>query len=347
MPQLLPKPKSSASPKPGRTTPKRESGGTADLLGTSTITSTAADPKALPSAADDVFSSFLSAPHTPANNNKSNQPENKIMDLKTEEESFFNQPAPSEKEKSKMTKDSILALYGQAPSAQNLTNPQFPPNAQNGAFNATFPQNSMFSQPQFQQQQQPNAFGQSAFNNGFPTQFTQNGATQQNTQQNSFPCNFNNQFAAQPQQNTFSQFPQQFTAQNSFSAPNSFSGQLGNAFSSAPNNFPQAGGFQASNMNGGFMPGNGQQSLFNLPATNIQQQFGSMSLGHQANQVGSMNNAFPPSQNLQGVFPASTQTNMAANSVWQWNSPARILDGYLIIQLLRALSVDRGKGVAR
>lgn len=69
---------------------------------------------------DDVFSSFLSAP--PASvastgNDTSNGSKTTTTTSKSEEESFFNQPIPLPQEKSKMTKDSILALYG-TPSHQ-------------------------------------------------------------------------------------------------------------------------------------------------------------------------------------------------------------------------------------
>lgn len=64
---------------------------------------------------DDIFSSFLSAPPAPPstslNSAANGAAEATASAEKTEEESFFNQPAPTPQEKSKMTKDSILALY--------------------------------------------------------------------------------------------------------------------------------------------------------------------------------------------------------------------------------------------
>lgn len=116
----LPKPKSSVSPKLGRNTPptsqaesSKASNGSTDLLG---LDSGKSDSKSAPS--DDIFSSFFSAPQEkPADVPK---PEVK-NDLKAEEENFFKQAAPTEKEKSKLTKDSILALYSQTPSS-NLVN---------------------------------------------------------------------------------------------------------------------------------------------------------------------------------------------------------------------------------
>lgn len=70
---------------------------------------------------DDVFSSFLSAPpasNTTSGNDISNGSKTATTITKSEEESFFEQTAPLSQEKSKMTKDSILALYG-TPSHQS------------------------------------------------------------------------------------------------------------------------------------------------------------------------------------------------------------------------------------
>lgn len=106
----------------GRNTPTNQaetsktSNGSADLLGLDT---TKPEPK--PSTNDDIFSSFFSAPEIPAQP----KPDKTKSDLKTEEENFFKQPAPTEKEKSKLTKDSILALYSQTPS--NTLASQFNP----------------------------------------------------------------------------------------------------------------------------------------------------------------------------------------------------------------------------
>lgn len=106
----IPKPKSSASPKPSRITAhpsSQESGkGTQDLLGLQN--------------GEDTFSSFLSACSKQAK--AANEAAKKEADVRAEEESFFNQPAPTEKEKSKLTKDSILALYGNTPQ-QPVYNP--------------------------------------------------------------------------------------------------------------------------------------------------------------------------------------------------------------------------------
>jgi len=73
-------------------------------------------------AGDDVFSSFLSAPPTSTTSSTGNDASNGSKTIsgtsKSEEENnFFDQPTPLPQEKSKMTKDSILALYG-TPSHQ-------------------------------------------------------------------------------------------------------------------------------------------------------------------------------------------------------------------------------------
>lgn len=80
----------------------------------------AANQTSVNGSGDDVFSSFLSAP--PAStvstgNDTSNGSKATTTTSKSEEESFFDQPTPLPQEKSKMTKDSILALYG-TPSHQ-------------------------------------------------------------------------------------------------------------------------------------------------------------------------------------------------------------------------------------
>lgn len=112
----LPKPRSSVSPKPNRTSSSAHQ----DLLGLDVPEQTSVNGAG---AADDIFTTFLSAPPA-ANQNGSG--EKKSSDaVKAEEESFFNQTAPSLQEKNKMTKDSILALYG-TPS-QSL----FPPTSKN------------------------------------------------------------------------------------------------------------------------------------------------------------------------------------------------------------------------
>lgn len=194
----LPKPKN-ASPKPGRVqstsvatqpaksaTPETKSSNTSDLLGLQN--------------GDDSFSNFLSAP-VPTNNSANNatpkKDEKEVVDIKSEEESFFNQTVPTEKEKAKLTKDSILALYATAPPVNNF-NPSF--NAQPAQFNANF----SAGQSNFQNF---NAFGQNV------PQQPQNFAPMQNGMQ--FGANqFSQQQTQQPQQQQQQHFqPNQFSSQ--------------------------------------------------------------------------------------------------------------------------------------
>ncbi|CAB0030058.1 unnamed protein product [Trichogramma brassicae] len=121
----LPKPHSSASQKPNRIS---SSNNTAilDLLGLD-APENQTSTNGSGSASDDIFTSFLSAPPAssgaPAATNGSSssttttsEAKNANNSAKSEEESFFNQTAPTPQEKSKMTKDSILALYGTQPT---------------------------------------------------------------------------------------------------------------------------------------------------------------------------------------------------------------------------------------
>ncbi|XP_014234693.1 stromal membrane-associated protein 1 isoform X1 [Trichogramma pretiosum] len=120
----LPKPHSSASQKPNRIS---SSNNTAilDLLGLD-APENQTSTNGSGSASDDIFTSFLSGPPAssgaPAATNgsssggTSSEAKNANNSAKSEEESFFNQTAPTPQEKSKMTKDSILALYAAQPA---------------------------------------------------------------------------------------------------------------------------------------------------------------------------------------------------------------------------------------
>jgi stromal membrane-associated protein len=112
----LPKPHSSVSPKPSR--PITNNSATLDLLGLDAPTNSTNNTNGSNSG-DDIFSSFLSATPAMASSSVTSTATNGISESslsaaasKADEESFFNQPAPTTQEKSKMTKDSILALYG-------------------------------------------------------------------------------------------------------------------------------------------------------------------------------------------------------------------------------------------
>ncbi|XP_011351438.1 stromal membrane-associated protein 1 isoform X2 [Ooceraea biroi] len=144
----LPKPRSSVSPKLART---KESSAIFDLLG---LDAPATNQTSVNGGGDDVFSSFLSAPPnsmaSSTGNDASNGSKTTGSTGKSEEEnSFFDQPTPLPQEKSKMTKDSILALYG-TPSHQP---------AIYGVPAGVYPQHSM---PYKQQMPNVGAFGQSS-----------------------------------------------------------------------------------------------------------------------------------------------------------------------------------------
>ena len=89
--------------------PKAEpSSGTSDLLGLDLISS----------ANDEPFGFFASADSA-----KANEPAVQPKDSKTledEEKDFFSQKVPEKSEEKKLTKESILSLYSQAPTAAPL-----------------------------------------------------------------------------------------------------------------------------------------------------------------------------------------------------------------------------------
>ncbi|CAB3249647.1 unnamed protein product [Arctia plantaginis] len=215
----LPKPKSSVSPKLGRSTPpttqpepSKTSNGSADLLGLDTGKP---DQK---SANDDIFSSFFSAPQEKLPEVK---PEELKPDLKTEEENFFKQAAPTEKEKSKLTKDSILALYSQTPST-NLVNQFNPVQPVQPVQPVSYPpfgnvfQQQNFSSIPVQNGMQP--FNQFQQMNQFQQPFV--SQVQQPIQNQPFQ---NTQFFNQPQQPLSQQFNSLTLGQsfpNAFAQPN-------------------------------------------------------------------------------------------------------------------------------
>lgn len=63
---------------------------------------------------------FLSVPAPAPTKEKQKLEISEADALKNEEESFFNQIAPTEKEQVKLTKDKIMALYGNMPPANNF-----------------------------------------------------------------------------------------------------------------------------------------------------------------------------------------------------------------------------------
>ncbi|CAH2237684.1 jg11361 [Pararge aegeria aegeria] len=213
----LPKPKSSVSPKLGRNTPTNQadtsktSNGSADLLG---LDSTTTKPEVKSTNNDDIFSSFFSAP----TEKPDLKPEETKPDLKTEEENFFKQAAPTDKEKSKLTKDSILALYSQTPS--NTLASQFNPiQSQSGQFNSGQAQPGQFNPVQSQ-----------------PGQF--NSVPPQPGQFNSVPPQPGQFNPVQPQGNFSFSSVYQPPSYNSLGMQNGM--QSFNQFQPMPNQFQQA-----------------------------------------------------------------------------------------------------------
>lgn len=210
IPAPLPKPH---SPKNSRLEAKKAvaaSSNSMDLLGLNTTSSPVAStaspaPASIPKAASnsgdgfDFFANVLTvnqpAQQTTNGTVTSNSTESS---LKQEEDDFFNQKSleNGSADKGKMTKDSILALYGNAPS---FAAPQAQP-----VFNANFQQFPGVSQDQFftygqqpgaplfkpvaQQQQQPQHFAPTGpsmmFNNGNFGNFNANFGTMQTQQIN-------------------------------------------------------------------------------------------------------------------------------------------------------------------
>ncbi|XP_018318650.1 stromal membrane-associated protein 1-like [Agrilus planipennis] len=240
----IPKPKSS-SPKPARTSAgnaideKTVQNTNVDLLGTQN--------------SDDNFSNFLSA----TTNETIKEDQKDQESLKNEEENFFNQITPTEKEKIKLTKDSILALYGSAPPV----NPY---------------QNQILYQPQ-----QPFPVGgmpSVAIPNfpGYPQTNMPNGLVQYPA-----PTGQYQQFPGQLQQyNTSTPFPTAYTA-------NIPAGQFTNGLPPSSsqfanvNNVPVMNVAPLANVN---FPNQQQQPAVNPffvnQANSVQQQFANLSLGN-------------------------------------------------------------------
>jgi stromal membrane-associated protein len=199
----LPKPKN-PSPKPGRVTNPPETKKDNDLLGLQN--------------GEDSFSGFLSAPSATEEAKKEEE-----KSAKSEEESFFNQIAPTEKEKVKLTKDSILALYSNTPANNfNQFQSQMP-------YQGNFPPQNFQSFGGYPQQQtfpvaQPGGqFAQWAGQSQFPVQ-GQMPATQvgqfPNQYQNGPSQQFGNfQSNGQFPATQFGQFQQSF---NAAQTPNPF-----------------------------------------------------------------------------------------------------------------------------
>lgn len=169
LPAPLPKPKPSNSPKSNRITESTTASnhnssltgaGSSDLLGLASPTKPVGGLVNLNSDSNnDAFSGFLSAaPIAAPNTHNSSTCNNETgaavgtNSLAKEEEDFFSQTTSlgigGEKDKAgKLTKDSILALYGAAPSTNpqsNLVGGQFNSNPLGNAFNGNLAQNKPF-----------------------------------------------------------------------------------------------------------------------------------------------------------------------------------------------------------
>lgn len=230
---------------------------------------------------EDGFGGFLSA-STIDNKTSFESKEEKRTAAQSEEESFFNQLAPTEKEKAKLTKDSILALYSNTP-AVNKFNSTF----QSQPFHSSFVGNqSQQSFPNFagaayhqHQPQQPthNLASQQPTLPAMASQFNTNSSFSQLTPQGnpSYPQQYNQQqFASQQQTTHFS---------NTIPAANSFA-HMGQ--------FPQQHNNQsfATNQGNVFMMGQTNIAGANSGATIMQpiggslpQQFGNLTLNGQPN----------------------------------------------------------------
>ncbi|KAL5287821.1 SMAP1 family protein [Megaselia abdita] len=214
LPAPLPKPKSSATSSPKNTS------GTLDLLGLTSPVSQPTQP-----ASNDSFTGFLSAPSTNGASNGQTQDNSQStnngaggddsLSLAKEEEDFFKQTAPLPNDGGgigKMSKDSILALYGSAPPSGMPFN--------SNPMSSTFPQqsNSGWGQPQ------PQAH-----------QFMQppNSATIYNAPVMTAPAAFSHpQMMMGMQQSTggFAQFPSMQSFQQQPPIMSAFSGQQSGGF---------------------------------------------------------------------------------------------------------------------
>lgn len=251
LPAPLPKPKSSVT-----SSPKNTGSGSMDLLGLTSPVSQPTQP-----ASNESFTGFLSNPTNGASNGQTQDNSNKhanggaggddTLSLAKEEEDFFKQTTSLPSDGGgigKMSKDSILALYGSAPSGMQFnSNPM----------SSTFPQqtgNSGWGQPQ---PQPPHH-----------AQFMQppQSATIYNAPVMTAPAAFSHpQMMMGMQQSTggFAQFPsmQSFQQQPPIMSTNAFSGQT---------------------MSGGFANPMNQQKPPNGATGNnaLNQQFGNLNIGN-------------------------------------------------------------------
>ncbi|KAF5299597.1 hypothetical protein FQR65_LT09402 [Abscondita terminalis] len=230
----LPKPKLSSPTLPRSSVPtNNETKQNADLFGLQ--------------GGEDSFSNFVSATTTTVDESNKQEADT----LKSEEESFFNQTSPAEKEKVKLTKDNILALYGNSPAPNNFaTTYQSQPNFCN---NHSFSGFTGYSQPaQNLQGQSNNGVTQFSVANQFPNQLYQTGSS-----------------------------VNQFLTNNQFRAP--LSAQSNNFYSQNginPNPMHPVSSNQFQSQNSVANP------FFNSQGSNVHQQFANLSLTNKTSNSG-------------------------------------------------------------
>lgn len=272
LPAPLPKPKNSSnSPKSLRNEIIQvNNNASSDLLGLSTPVSTSIPTTSSQTQQvldNDVFTSFLSAPiDSPASDSKvatKKETELNLVDnLAKQEADFFNQTVPNEKEKAKLTKDSILALYATTPKPNPMGFNTF-----NGATAGGFPtQMQQMPQNQFvgMPQQYPGTMlaGANQFVGHQPNLSGLHLTNQMPSMQQSFMTQ-NPNIPIIPQQNMFNMSQPMMTGQMN---PVSFPAQQ----TQIPPNQQQFAQFPSV-------------SNFSQPAanqSNLNQQFGNMSLGN-------------------------------------------------------------------
>lgn len=202
----LPKPKN-PSPKPGRATNAPETKKENDLLGLQN--------------GEDSFSGFVSV-SVPSNIEEKKEED---KSAKSEEESFFNQIVPTEKEKVKLTKDSILALYSNTPTNNfNQLQNQLP-------YQGNFPTQNFqtfggYPQQNFSTTQPVGQFAQWGTQPQFPVQGQVSAPITQFPASNQFP-NGQGQFGNFSSSNQFptgGQFGQFQPGLNAAQTPNPFFG---------------------------------------------------------------------------------------------------------------------------
>lgn len=199
---------------------------------------------------EDNFSNFISAPITNAPNQDNQKKESNDLS-KSEEESFFNQVAPTEKEKVKLDKDSILALYGSTPAVNFNQFGQVP----------AYPQSTYQAFGGFPQQQpQPVVQAQNGITQ---LQGTTQWPQQQWANQGQFPAQTQVQFVPNPQQFQAPQF-NQYQGVPQATVP----GQMYQQAYQPAGNFPQPNPFFATQ--------------------NLQQQFSNMNLGNPTANAGNV-----------------------------------------------------------